>query len=274
DNLINLSKFSDLCSAFTKCQKLEKLILDVQHNNLEDIGGLEIASAILDLKNLSSLTVQFGYCSQLDNLSFFEQDFGTAQKNQQANTSELNLQNQKLGQNDITKLCQALALCKNVSNLKLKLKKNKIGNEGILGLVQFLSNLKKLSILSFNFEFNRKKLEYKGQESILSQILTKCAEVKQLKLKLEFNLIGPSDVIGLGHTFQKCTKLSTLAIKLEQNKMTKEGIFKSISTLTKCNHLKQLKIFLGYLAIKDQEIQALCPILEDLNGIQSLLLDL
>ncbi|KAL4432706.1 hypothetical protein ABPG74_011527 [Tetrahymena malaccensis] len=200
---------------------IQQLEVKFDQENLSEQDAKLLGKVLEKLKNLKTLHFNFMSCRIISQYSFSLLLSGVI-KVQSLTSLTINLDQQKLDQQEVFNLSSVLAQAKNLIYLSILMQDHNLIKQGAFQLGQALENLKNLKSLTLDLSQSKEKGSYKlgqiGDQGLsdLSKSLSLCSNIQELNLNLQNNNILRKGACNLGAAIAQFKNIIKLNLQLAQ----------------------------------------------------------
>ncbi|KAL4492930.1 hypothetical protein ABPG72_020709 [Tetrahymena utriculariae] len=256
-------------SEYRQTEEGELVYIDIYgKNTLSDDHYQSILKALDASKKCYQLTLDFTNCqfakkisevlqviSKMKQLRFFEAEFNqnnldsiicqemsqNLKLNSNLQTLKLKLKHNKLKEQGVIHLADAISQLKQLQTVDIRLYENQIEN-GMSYLIEKMSHINTLTDLSLLFSKNE---IFDTQAVQIGAALGKLTSVNKLFIHAGWNLIGSEGLKSIAQGIQQIPNLQKLQLYLSSNQITSQGFLHLLENINKCRLLTYLEINLS-----------------------------
>lgn len=232
-----MEKFNDLVRSFRYLPELKSLDFSIAYANSVLGTEFKFPQAIKSLKNLTSLSLNFGWGGVLN----------------------------------IPKICKGVKVLTGLTNLSLNYSCAGLMNSDAIALADCLSHLTELTQL--RLDLSRNSISKEGFNAITAS-LKSLTKLKQLDLTLNKNLIHLDDMSVFRDSMGALTELEVLNVNFSNFKIFQSAIQDFGEGLARLKGLKVLKMSLMDCHLNEKQIQSLGKGISELTSLIEFDLDL
>ncbi|OWK61739.1 Protein NLRC5 [Lonchura striata] len=237
------SDLKNVCAVLKECGHISEL--DLSQNYLGDEGLLQLFQCLPKLKMLCSLKFSNNQIS-LNSVFFLAQSLTTLEH---IKTMSLSLRDCRVGLEDVTRLCQILAQCPQLTEIDLS--GNSLSDQSIERLLSFLPSLCHLSLLSI-----RKNSLSPRCAVLLLNSINLCERIRAVEVRLTGCAIGEGQVEELCSILEqhgglaevdlsaRVKILPPLLCSLSHNGISQDGVLHLINAFVTSGNTTEVQVSL------------------------------
>ncbi|EAR87230.2 kinase domain protein (macronuclear) [Tetrahymena thermophila SB210] len=237
-----------IAQAFTKCQNLVTLELNLRNTCIQQREFDKICNDIAKLTNINFLDLDISQnfkqnAMNLDELSLIF-------KNKNLITLSLLFDQNLIIQNDQQKFMKGVENCTNLVSFSLSFQSIFEGQYLNIQVQNYVSTLiqslclgiqKMVSLSSLSLDLSCNALQI-DQINTISETLKKCQNITSLSLILRQNWVDVESLKYIGISLEQCQRIDNLELNLQENKLGQQGLEDFSLSLSKCTNLQKLRI--------------------------------